>query len=121
MRGKFDKLFQSDQSAWLKIAGGAILGPLFVIPMILRGEQRGEMEPYAYSDLFWIGVGASLFGALLGAILCMKDRVTKQLQKGTPVAWPLRIMFGGGIGFLLFWSIILSVVIITGLVVSTGP
>ena len=64
MRGKFDKLFQSDQSAWLKIAGGAILGPLFVIPMILRGEQRGEMEPYAYSDLFWIGVGASLFWSI---------------------------------------------------------
>ncbi len=102
-QGTLTEMCQQGQMLWVKMAGAGVATPLVVYAAMRRAARRGGEMPVDPAVLILILVGSSAVGAVLGAALTVKDVVRDRLDRGAPVAFPLKLLFGMGFVSLLVW------------------
>jgi hypothetical protein len=115
MRKKFDEFFQSEHRAWVKILGGAVIVPLLVVPMGLRNRGSSDLQ-LSSSGIVGFALGASLFGAVITALFCLKDYVERRQNAGLSVPRALHVAFGMGMWSVVLWSPLIGGAIVTTLI-----
>lgn len=120
MGSTFQDLFAGGGSVWLKILGGAVCVPLVVFGALRRGNRRGGVGLPEDPTMLALILGlAAAVGAVLGALLSLKDVVQARLADNQPVAFPFRLMFGMGIrSLLVVWVPVAIVLTIIGTMIS---
>ena len=118
----FNDLFSGGASVWLKIVGGAIATPVIVVVFALRSSRGGGRVLPNDPVLIAISLAAcAVIGAVLGALLSLKDVVQTRLADGKPVSFALKLLFGFGLWSLLFvWFPVAIVVTLAVTILSLG-
>ena len=99
---KLDEIFGSDRSAWLKIAGGILVGLFVAIQSVMR-LGKAEDRPTTWRETLIYLLVVPVSGGLIGFLLVIKDRVKRRIAGGERVNFLLRAYFGMGIWSLLLW------------------
>ena len=102
-QGTLTEMCQQGQMLWVKMAGAGVATPLVVYAAMRRAARRGGEMPVDPAVLILILVGSAAVGTVLGAALTVKDVVRDRLDRGVPVAFPLKLLFGMGFVSLLVW------------------
>ena len=99
---KLDEIFRSDRSAWLKIAGGILVGLFVAIQSVMR-LGKAEDRPTTWRETLIYLLVVPVSGGLIGFLLVIKDRVTRRIARGERVNFLVRAYLGMGIWSLLSW------------------
>lgn len=112
-----DDIFRSDRSIWLKMLGGAIVGPVLVVWTLAKQRRRGgpAIDFTSPANIGFL-IGGVVMGAVAGVLLSAKDVVQRRLADGQPVAFPWVLLFGKGmvsLGCVWFPLVIFVTFVIT--------
>ena len=113
---ELDDLFASDKSVVLKLLGGAFVGGVLSLSVVLRASKGGGpamSTPVKVS----IVVGAVVVGTLVVLLLLLRDVVVRRVEQGKRVNPLLRAYFGRGNGCLMlalwFITVVFATLIVT--------
>ena len=104
-RSKFEELFKSGKSVWLKMLGGALAGGAASCIAIFRahGQNVGK-EGTEHFEIFFV-IGATALGAIVAAALSLKDVVRGRIAEGSKVNPILKLYFGMGCATMAVWGV----------------
>lgn len=100
----------------MKMLVGAFATPILLVAMMAKANRRAG-KPLDFTDpMMIVGVIAAIpVGAVLGALLTVKDVVQERVARKAHVPFPLLMLFGKGILSALLWIpfVIVVVLIVT--------
>jgi hypothetical protein len=118
---EIDDLFASDRSIVLKLLGGAFVGGLVSLRVVLKDPKAGGSD-FSTPVKVTIVAGAAVVGMLVVFLLSHRDVVVRRVEKGQRVNPLLRAYFGRGNGCLMlalwFVTVILATFLVTMLTVN---
>ena len=117
---------QINGSVVTKMAVGAIVMTAFVATVSIRVMVKTHGDDVTFDPIVaaTIVISSASVGAILGAVLALKDRVQQRLAKGERISFILRLLFGSGsksltvwIGFVFFVCLVVLPIL---LAINTG-
>jgi hypothetical protein len=113
-RPTLDRLFRSDGSLGLKMAGGAVVTSCIVVLETLREFRQARVPgKLPTSSLVLLGAVSAALGAYLVFALDLRDLARRRLDEGRPVGIILRIHSGRGcLGWIVWVPVAIGLTIL---------
>ena len=109
---EMNDLFASDKSIVLKLLGGAFVGGVFGLWVVLR-EAKGGKSAFPIPVKTAIVVGAAIVGMVVVLLLSLRDVVVRRVERGKTVNPLLRAYFGRGNGCLMVALWFVTIIVVT--------
>ncbi len=101
----------------LKVIGGAVVGPMAIFVAYSRRRRKDpDFQMPATEDLLKTIPIIMLAGVFAATAFSLQDVVSRRIDRGAHVPWPMRIAFGlGMISVIFVWVPVALVTIVAGL------
>jgi hypothetical protein len=113
---EIEDLFASDKSIVLKLLGGAFVGAVLSLSVVLKRAKGNEASLGTTAKVITF-VGATVIGAIVVLLLTLRDVVARRVDAGQQVNPILKAYFGRGNGCLMLFlwgcTIIVATLIFT--------